>query len=201
MTKILLIDDERSLVRTLELYFRSKGYQVLSAFDAREGLRLWRENEPDLVLLDVQLPGMDGTQALAVAKAESLSGDAVMITAFQDMEATLAAIQGGATDYLYKPLDLGAVDLLLEKILIRRRERDKMERLSHVISESFKPNQIIGKSTVTLEVLKDIARVAQSPVTVLIEGETGTGKELVATTIHQSGRRVSPLWLSTVLPR
>ena len=108
-----------------------------------------------------------------------------MITAFQDMEATLAAIQRGATDYLYKPLDLDSLDVLLEKILVRRREREKIERLSHVVSDSFKPNQIIGKSQATLEVLKDIARVAGSPVTVLIQGETGTGKELVARTIHQ----------------
>jgi len=185
MKKILLIDDEHSLVRTLELYFRSKGYQVFAAFDAREGLNLWRDQEPDVVLLDVQLPGMDGTQALAAAKDENLSGDVIMVTAFQDMEATLAAIQRGAADYLYKPLDLDALDVLLEKILIRRREQEKIERLSHVISESFKPNQIIGKSNATLEVLKDIARVAKTPVTVLIEGETGTGKELVARTIHQ----------------
>jgi two-component system response regulator AtoC len=185
MKKILLIDDEHSLVRTLELYFQSKGYLVLAAFDAREGLDLWREHEPDLVLLDVQLPGMDGTQALSAAKDENLSGDVIMITAFQDMEATLAAIQRGAADYLYKPLDLDALDVLLEKILMRRKEREKIERLSHVISESFKPNQIIGKSNATLEVLKDIARVALTPVTVLIEGDTGAGKELVARTIHQ----------------
>jgi len=185
MKKILLIDDEHSLVRTLELYFQSKGYLVLHAFDAREGLDLWREHDPDLVLLDVQLPGMDGTQALSAAKDENLSGDVIMITAFQDMEATLAAIQRGAADYLYKPLDLDALDVLLEKILMRRKEREKIERLSHVISESFKPNQIIGKSNATLEVLKDIARVAPTPVTVLIEGDTGTGKELVARTIHQ----------------
>jgi two-component system response regulator AtoC len=192
MKKILLVDDEHSLVRTLELYFQSKGYLVLHAFDAREGLDLWREHDPDLVLLDVQLPGMDGTQALSAAKDENLSGDVIMITAFQDMEATLAAIQRGAADYLYKPLDLDALDVLLEKILMRRKEREKIQRLSHVISESFKPNQIIGKSNATLEVLKDIARVAPTPVTVLIEGDTGTGKELVARTIHQQWAPYEP---------
>ena len=192
MKKILLIDDEHSLVRTLELYFQSKGYLVLAAFDAREGLDLWRKHDPDLVLLDVQLPGIDGTQALSAAKDENLSGDVIMITAFQDMEATLTAIQRGAADYLYKPLDLDALDVLLEKILMRRKEREKIERLSHVISESFKPNQIIGKSSATLEVLKDIARVALTPVTVLIEGDTGTGKELVARTIHQQWAPLEP---------
>ncbi len=185
MKKILIVDDDKSLARTLQLYFQSKGYSVWTALDARQGMDLWREHEPDLVLLDVQLPGMDGPKALAAAKKEKLSGDVIMITAFQDMEATLSAIKGGATDYLYKPLDLDMLDVLLEKILIRRKERKKIERLSHVITESFKPNQIIGRSQAVLDVVKDIARISQAPVTVLIEGETGTGKELVARTIHQ----------------
>ncbi len=192
MKKILIIDDEHSLVRTLELYFQSKGYLVISAFDAREGLSLWRDQDPDLILLDVQLPGMDGTEALSTAKDEGLSGDVIMITAFQDMEATLTAIQRGANDYLYKPLDLDALDVLLEKILAHRKERAKLERLSHVISETFKPNQIIGKSPAALAVVKDIARVSQTPVTVLIEGETGTGKELVARTIHEQSSPEEP---------
>lgn len=192
MKKILIIDDDSSLARTLELYFQSKGYSVLVAGDARTGLGLWRENDPDLILLDVQLPGLDGPKALTQAKEEDLSGDVIMITAFQDMEATLAAIRSGAVDYLYKPLDLDALDVLLEKTMARRRERQKIQQLSHVIADTFKPGQIIGRSPAILEVLKDIARVAQTPVTVLIEGETGTGKELVARTIHQQSAPEEP---------
>lgn len=192
MKKILIVDDDKSLARTLQLYFQSKGYSVWTALDARQGMDLWREHEPDLVLLDVQLPGMDGPKALAAAKEEKLSGDVIMITAFQDMEATLSAIKGGATDYLYKPLDLDMLDVLLEKILVRRKEREKIERLSHVISDSFKPNQIIGRSQAILDVVKDIARISQAPVTILIEGETGTGKELVARTLHQQSAPGEP---------
>jgi two-component system, NtrC family, response regulator AtoC len=192
MKKILIIDDDKSLARTLELYFQSKGYLVTVGFSARDGMELWRNEEPDLVLLDVQLPGMDGPEALALAKDEGLSGDVIMITAFQDTEATLTAIQRGAVDYLYKPLDLDALDVLLEKILMRRKEREKFERLSHIIRETFKPNQIIGRSQGVLEVIKSIARVAQASVTVLITGETGTGKELVARTIHQQSSPNEP---------
>lgn len=192
MKKILIIDDDKSLARTLELYFQSKGYHASVGFAAHDGLELWRKEEPDLVLLDVQLPGMDGPEALALAKEEGLTGDVIMITAFQDTAATLAAIQRGAVDYLYKPLDLDALDVLLEKILMRRKEREKFERLSHVISETFKPNQIIGRSQEILEVIKAIAKVAQASVTVLITGETGTGKELVARTIHQQSAPDEP---------
>lgn len=192
MRKILIIDDDRSLARTLELYFESKKYQVSVAFAAREGLELWRKEEPELVLLDVQLPGMDGPDALLLAKREELSGDVIMITAFQDMEATLAALQRGAVDYLYKPLDLDSVDVLLEKILRRKKEREKIEAQSHAVSETVKANQIIGRSQAILDVIKDIARVSQSFTTVLIEGETGTGKELVARTIHQQSAPDEP---------
>lgn len=192
MNRILIIDDDQSLARTLELYFRSKDYVVSVAFHARKGLDLWRSEEPDLVLLDVHLPGMDGSDALARAKEEGLSGDVIMITAFQDMDATLAAIKRGAADYLYKPLDLDALDAILEKLLAWRRSREKVEQLSHVISESYKPNQIIGPSQATLQVIKDIARVSQAPLSVLITGETGTGKELIARTIHQQSAPEEP---------
>ena len=192
MHKILIIDDDRSLARTLELYFRSKEYDVAVAFEARGGLARWREDEPDLVLLDVQLPGMDGTDALAQAKKEALTGDVIMITAFQDMDATLAAIKRGAVDYLYKPLDLDALDVLLEKLLVWKKGRAKLEKLSHVISETYKSNQIIGPSQAMLQVIKNIAHVSQAPLSVLITGETGTGKELIARTIHQQSAPEGP---------
>ena len=192
MNKILIIDDDHALARTLELYFKSKAYDVAVAFDAREGLVLWREDEPDLVLLDVQLPGMDGTDVLAQAKKEALAGDVIMITAFQDMDATLAAIKRGAVDYLYKPLDLDALDVLLEKLLVWKKSRNRLENLSHVISEAHKPNQIIGPSRAMLQIIKDIARVSQAPLSVLITGETGTGKELIARTIHQQATPEEP---------
>lgn len=192
MKKILIVDDDQSLAKTLDLYFKSKDYEVQVSFSAREGLDLWRNEEPDLVLLDVHLPGMDGTDVLARGKEEGLKGDVIMITAFQDMEATLSAIRRGAVDYLYKPLDLDALDVLLEKILVWRKSQDKLEKLSHVISETYKPNQIIGRSQAVLEVMKDIAKVSRAPVSVLITGETGTGKELVARTIHEQGAPSEP---------
>ena len=185
MKKIMIVDDDPSLTRTLELYFRGKDYHVFTLGTGREALEYWRGEEPDLVLLDVQLPDMDGPEVLERAKGEELAGEVVMITAFHDTEATLKAIRLGAADYLYKPIDLDALDLLLEKILRLKAERKELARLSHIISGSYKPNQIIGRSKAMLEVVKAIAQVAQTPASVLLEGETGTGKELVAQTIHQ----------------
>ncbi|MDR2549904.1 MAG: sigma-54 dependent transcriptional regulator [Desulfobulbus sp.] len=186
MKKILVIDDDPSLARTLELYFKGKGYRVEVANAGINGLKLWHTAEPDMVLMDVQLPDLDGPEVLAKAKEERLGGDVIMITAFHDTDATLKAIRLGAADYLYKPIDLDALDLLLEKILVQRQQQERMTRLCHVISESYKPDQLIGRSARMLAVIKAIAQVASSRTNVLIEGETGTGKELVARTIHHA---------------
>jgi two-component system response regulator AtoC len=185
MKRIMIVDDDTSLTRTLELYFRGKDYHVSIFRTGREAFDYWRAEEPDLVLLDVQLPDMDGPEVLENAKGEELRGEVVMITAFHDTEATLKAIRLGAADYLYKPIDLDALDLLLEKILRQKAQREELARLSHVISRPYKPNQIIGRSKGMLDVIKAIAQVAKTPASVLLEGETGTGKELIAQTIHQ----------------
>ena len=192
MKRITIVDDDASLARTLELYFRRKNYDVSVFGTGREALAHWRSAAPDLVLLDVQLPDIDGPEVLAMARREDLEGEIVMITAFHDTEATLKALRLGATDYLYKPLDLDELDLLLEKILSRKAQRDELARLSHVISGSHKPDQIVGRSKAMLEVVKAIAQVAQTPASVLLEGETGTGKELVAQTIHQESAPEQP---------
>lgn len=192
MKQILIVDDDPSLTRTLELYFRRKDYAVTVFRTGREAFEHWRVQEPDLILLDVQLPDMDGPEVLENAKREELEGEVVMITAFHDTEATLKAIRLGAADYLYKPIDLDALDLLLEKILLQKAERVKLAKLSHVVSQSFKPDQIIGRSTAMLDVIKAVAQVAQTPASVLLEGETGTGKELIAQAVHQESAADEP---------
>ena len=150
MKRIMIVDDDPSLTRTLELYFGGKDYRVSVLGTGKEALEHWRLEDPDLVLLDVQLPDMDGPEVLEKAKGEELGGEVVMITAFHDTEATLKAIRLGAADYLYKPIDLDALDLLLEKILRRKAERRELARLSHVISGTYKSNQIIGRSKACL---------------------------------------------------
>ncbi|HOV86610.1 MAG TPA: sigma-54 dependent transcriptional regulator [Syntrophobacteraceae bacterium] len=192
MRKILIIDDDPSLARTLELYFRRKKCEVSTSGKGKEALELWASEEPDLILLDVQLPDMDGPDVLAMAKKEQLKGEVIMITAFHNTEATLKAIRLGAIDYLYKPIDRQALDLLLEKTAVQKKQRERAAKLCHVISESYRSEQIIGRSSGSLEVIKAIAQVSQTPTNVLIEGETGTGKELVARTIHQESAPEEP---------
>ncbi len=192
MKRIMIVDDDTSLTRTLELYFRGKSYEVSVFRTGREAFEHWRAHSPDLILLDVQLPDMDGPEVLENARQEELEGVVIMITAFHDTEATLKAIRLGAADYLYKPIDLDALDRLLEKLLLQKAERERLAELSHVVSASYKPKQIIGRSKAMLDVIKAIAQVAQTPVSVLLQGETGTGKELVAQAIHQESAPEEP---------
>lgn len=192
MKRILVVDDDPSLTRTLELYFRRKRCEVSIADTGRGALERWLSEEPDLILLDVRLPDMDGPDVLAAAQKEHLKGEVIMITAFHDTEATLKAIRFGAIDYLYKPIDRQALDLLLEKTAVQKKQRERAAKLCHVISECYRPDQIIGRSSATLDVVKAIAQVSQTSANVLIEGETGTGKEFVARTIHQESAPEEP---------
>jgi two-component system, NtrC family, response regulator AtoC len=185
MRKVLIVDDDPSITRTMELYFQSRNCEVAAFQNGRDAYAYWEEEEPDLILLDVQLPDIDGPDVLAMAKAASLAGEAIMITAFHDVQAALKAIRLGAADYLYKPIDLNALDLLIEKLISKRRERESLTKFSHAISDSYQSEEIIGRSSGILDVIKAIAQVSPVATNVLIEGETGTGKELVAKTIHQ----------------
>ncbi len=192
MRKVLIVDDDPSIARTMELYFQSRNCEVAAFLNGRDAYAYWEEEEPDLILLDVQLPDIDGPEVLAKAKAASLAGEVIMITAFHDVHATLKAIRLGAADYLYKPIDLNALDLLIEKLISKRRERQRLTKFSHAISDSYQSEQIIGRSGAMLDVIKAIAQVSQVATNVLIEGETGTGKELVVKTIYQQSTPDEP---------
>jgi len=192
LKKILIVDDDASLARTLELHFRRKRYSAIVSGTGEQALKLWRAEEPDLVLLDVQLPDMDGSEVLSNARRERLSGEVLIITAHHNNKTAIKAIRQGAADYLYKPLSMGALDLLLEKTLNQKGKTRSPAGPRHIIPEAYEPDQITGRSPKTLEVIKAIARVSETRTSVLIEGETGTGKELVARTIHQQSSPGEP---------
>lgn len=192
MKRILIVDDDPSFARTLQLYFRKKRCNVSISGTGKEALKLWLSEDPDLILLDVQLPDMDGSDVLANARKRQLGGEVVMITGFHNTETTLKAIRLGAIDYLCKPIDRQSLDLLLEKMAVQKIQRERAAKLCHIISDSYGPEQLIGRSSGMLNVIKAIAQVSRGLTNVLIEGETGTGKELVAKTIHQESAPDEP---------
>jgi two-component system response regulator AtoC len=183
--KILIIDDERSLLESLEMFLSEKGYDVQSAQDASEGLRQGRLFDPQVIILDIRLPDMNGLDVLQEFIRQGRK-HIVIITAFHDMDITIKAMKLGAFDYIPKPIDVEELERVIDKALKSESSSRTAEMVWIDPSIPFVPGKIIGKSKEMKEIFKTIGVLSENRVTVLIEGETGTGKELIARAIHNN---------------
>lgn len=185
--RLLVVDDEESICRAFRLFFEARGWDVDTAASGSEGVEKFQAREPDVVFLDVRLPDGDGLLVMERLLALRRETPIVIITAYGGMHTVLAAVKGGAFDYLPKPIDL---DHALE---LAERAAEATMHTSTVPpppEDGDRPEgQIIGSSKPMQAVFKRIAHVAQSDGGVLILGQTGTGKELVARAIHEHGSR------------
>ncbi len=182
MTRVLVVDDDKSIRRSLEKFLGGEGYDVVTAADGPEALRTFAG--ADVVLLDLGLPGMDGFDVLSQARATPHPPPVIVITARDDMQSTVRAIQLGAYEYLVKPIDIDRLRLVVRRA---RESRDAERALGNFVareSESYQVGNIIGKSAAIREIYKQIGLVSTSKASVLVLGESGTGKELVAKAIH-----------------
>ena len=185
---VLVVDDEPSICWGFERLLSEQGHAVLTASSAEEGLEKAAANQIDLLLLDVRLPGEDGISALP--RFRGILGDApvVVMTAFGDLETAVAAIHGGASDYLTKPFKLENALKLCQNMLAQVPFSAEQGREVSDVSLSD-PAVLVGRSPAMQHVFRHIALVADSELSVLVTGETGTGKELVAAAIHRHSRR------------
>ncbi len=185
MSKILVIDDEKSICETLELYLTEEGYEVYTANTGTEGLNKAVQISPDLIILDIRLPDIDGFTVLEDLKEEhDNTAKVIMITAHHDMETTIRAMKEGAFDYIHKPINIDELDIAIQKALKSSEMEKKINGLLMEPSRSFKVGDIIGAGKAMREIFKVIGVVSQSRTTVLIQGESGTGKEMIAKVIH-----------------
>ena len=182
--KILIIDDEQSLLESLEMFLKEKDYEVDCALSALEGLKKNALFKPDIIILDIRLPDMDGLEVLQELMRKSEKTNVIMVTAFHDMDTTIKAIKLGACDYIPKPIDADELEKTIERTLKFASLSRGDEKLSLDPSLVYEKGNIVGKSKVMKEVFKIIGMLSENRVTVLIEGETGTGKELIARAIH-----------------
>ncbi len=181
--RILLIDDERPLLETLEMFLTEKGYAVECALSATDGLRQSNLFNPHVIILDIRLPDMNGLDVLKELVRNGRK-NIIIITAFHDMDITIQAMKFGAFDYIPKPIDVEELDGAINKALKSFGSAQTAEAVSIDSSSSFQEGKIIGRSREMKEIFKTIGVLSENRVTVLIDGETGTGKELIARAIH-----------------
>jgi DNA-binding NtrC family response regulator len=184
MKSILVIDDDPLIRKTLSSYISKKGYEALVAEDGEEGIQKYEERIPDLVILDIRLPDVDGLEVLGRIREKNPSASIIIMTAYDDMKTTIEAIKSGAFEYLVKPLDYVELDLTIDKAFQIRSLEDKVSYLVEEKQKEYTIDNIIGRSAQMREVFKLIGSVANTRTNVLIQGESGTGKELVAKAIH-----------------
>ncbi len=193
MKSILVIDDDRLIRQTFKSHLSSEGFDVHLAADGLEGVELFKEVAPSLVILDINLPRLHGIEVLKQIRIIDPKAYVIMITAFDDMQTTVEAIKLGAFEYICKPIDYDELQLSIRKATRMQEMDTKLDYLVTEASREWSLDNIIGRTSSMREIYKTIGMLSRSKTTVLLRGESGTGKELVARAIHyNSDNRQEP---------
>ncbi len=189
--------------RLLELNLEEDGMQTLSAGDAETGAKLLRENSVDLVLTDLKLPGMNGLEFLQAVKRHNAALPVVVMTAFGSVETAVEAMKAGASDYVLKPFSLSEMRMVIHKELDVHSLREENRSLREALGKRYSHPNVVARSAKMQEVLATVDRVAPTNSTVLLGGESGVGKDLIARAIHEKSRRAAGPFIkinSTAIP-
>ena len=200
---ILIVEDEAKMRRLLELQLAEEGFRAHTAGDAEAGLQLLSRESFDLVVTDFKLPGMTGLEFLQAAKRIDANLPIVIMTAYGTVESAVDAMKAGASDYVLKPFSLAELVLVIRKELAARRLVEENRNLREALGQRYQYKNIVAESPKMQAVLALVERVAPTNATVLIGGESGVGKDMVARAIHEHSNRASGPFLkinSTAIP-
>ena len=187
--RILIIDDEPDIRESLEMLLSSEGYRVELAPTATEGLQKMEASAFDLVLLDLMLPDKSGLEVITEVRQRDLETPIFLITAYGSIEVAVQALKQGASDYFSKPWDNEKLLIEMQRAISQRRLQRENTELKRALRQRYSFPNIVGKSDRMLRILDLVTQVAASRATILITGETGTGKELIANAIHANSAR------------
>ena len=191
--RLLTVDDDPVILRALRGIFVKEGFEVLGAADGEVGLSMATAEEPDIVIVDLELPRLDGVQVLERLKVIRPGLPVVMLTGRNDVKSAVRAMQLGAFDYVTKPFDPDEIVLVIGRALEARALRSEVEELRRRAAGGGELDALMGPSQTVRRIVEQVTTVAATNFSVLILGETGTGKDLVATAVHrQSERRAKP---------
>ena len=183
---ILVVDDDLSIRETLRRQLTEEGHDVAIADSAEAAMAMLgrREAEPALIITDIRMPGMSGLDLLSWLRDSAPDTDVIVVTAHEDMETAIAAMKGGAYEFLVKPLDLDQVELVIARCIRDRAVRRRIRHYTEEAAEPYALRRLVGRDPRMIAISKTIGSLAMNRVPVLIRGETGTGKEVLARTIH-----------------
>jgi DNA-binding NtrC family response regulator len=188
LAKILVIDDDKVIREIVTAFLSDISDKVYTAVDSCTAEEIIKKGMPDLIISDVRMPGKDGIEILKYSKSINSNVPVILITAYDDVDVTIKAMQLGAYDYIEKPLDKHKFLFVVERALETKRLSERLEAISSEAAGQDNPEeQLIGKSESIRSIIKNVGRVSSNRVTILIEGESGTGKEVIAKFIHFCG--------------
>ncbi|HEY6261889.1 MAG TPA: sigma-54 dependent transcriptional regulator [Nitrospiraceae bacterium] len=188
-SRVMVVDDDADTLSLLREVVEKEGYQVETAEDAEMALRKLGEWQPDLVITDIHMPGMDGLALLAAVREKVPDVLVILLTAYGSLKTAVDAIKAGAFDYLSKPFVVEDIRLVVRRALEHKKLVRENRSLRDQLRERYRFDNLVGRSAGMVAVYKLIARVAETDSTVLIQGESGTGKELIARAIHANSTR------------
>ncbi len=194
--KVLIVDDEKQIRNILTQLLEDEGYCVQSAGDGESAVVQADSFDPDLILMDQRMPGMNGIEAMVRIRKNHPDKTVIILTAHASVELAVEAIKKGAYDYLSKPFDNDELLITIRRALERSRLAGEITDLKQQLREKYSSKNIVGGSSNMQRVFSQIERVCETDATVLIQGESGTGKELVARAIHYCSRRKDKPFIS-----
>jgi len=188
--KVLVVDDDKNIRRMIEIHLqREKVYEVLHASNGEACLKILKEDIPDLILLDIQMPGIDGIETLEQIKHQYSRLPVVMMSAHGTIDIAVRSMKMGAYDFITKPFSGERLLVTVKNAIENNELRNEVEKLRQELQEKYQFKNIIGQSGAMQEVFRSVAKVIDSNVTVLLQGESGTGKELIARAIHYESKK------------